>query len=101
VSKKKVREHVEELLEKYPKTRNDDKLLLLAYWKEVDNVEMNGKIMSISDFVAKATPAESITRARRLVQSEREDLQPIKEIKEIRIRRQKEMVDAVKQGQVV
>lgn len=47
--------------------------------------------MSTIDFLMKATPAESITRARRLVQGEQENLASDNRITRIRKEREKEM----------
>lgn len=35
---KNIRKNVEELLNKYPETRSNDRVLLLAYWEKVDKV---------------------------------------------------------------
>lgn len=60
----KVTERVEKLLVHLPRTRNSDKELLLEYW------ERQGLVLSQSQrltFLNLCTPAESITRARRLL----------------------------------
>lgn len=60
----KVHNKVEKILIQYPKTRSSDKLLLLAFW------ESQGLVLTPTQqqtFMNLTTPAESITRARRLL----------------------------------
>lgn len=54
------------LLEEVQETRNSDRLLLVRYWERFDNVSMTNFEQT---FLAGATPAETITRARRSIQS--------------------------------
>jgi hypothetical protein len=61
---KKVQERTEILLKNMPQTRNSDKALLLEYW------EREGLVLTASQqltFRNLCTPAESITRARRML----------------------------------
>ena len=58
-------ENVAFLLKEYPKLRDNDNLLLFNYWSRVDKVKFS---MLNNDKVACLTPAESITRARRVMQ---------------------------------
>lgn len=67
--KKNIMESVKMILKKYPKTRNSDKLLQAYYWDEVDQIFMVGT-MFMEDFISRATSAESIRRARQLIQAE-------------------------------
>lgn len=60
-----VREKVSQLLDDYPETRDSDRTLLLKYWEHVDNINLD----NIREEFVNSTGAESITRARRSVQS--------------------------------
>ncbi|PEL24360.1 hypothetical protein [Bacillus toyonensis] len=98
---KNVRQNVEELLQHYPEARENDKLLLLLYWQKVDMVRFSNGDISVIDFLFKATPSESITRARRKVQEEREDLAATDKVKQIRKEREKDMKKILKLGEVI
>lgn len=98
---KNIRKNVEELLNKYPETRSNDRVLLLAYWEKIDKVKFGDGIMSTIDFLMKATPAESITRARRLVQGEHENLASDNRITRIRKEREREMRKITQLGEVI
>jgi len=95
MAKKTVRQHVEYLLEQYPQARDSDKTLLMLYWMLVDNVDMqSGRRALYDSFMERATPPESITRARRLIQEE--GLYPSsKPVSEERRKRQEQFKDAV------
>lgn len=60
-----VKEKVHQLLDEHPETRNSDRTLLLKYWQHVDNIDLG----NIEQEFANSTGAESITRARRAIQS--------------------------------
>lgn len=67
----KVYDLVKLLLVRFPALRNSDRQLLWAFWKEEGAVVDN--VMTQDGFV-KSTPAESITRARRMVQQDHPEL---------------------------
>jgi hypothetical protein len=69
-----IRDIVEEFLEDYPKVRDDDKKLVLLYWKFVDGVEMTKDSINTKDFITKATSPMLIINAKWMVQLQREDL---------------------------
>lgn len=52
-----VRHKVKDILNQFPDTRNDDRLLCVTYWREVDKV-------TTLDGVKGATSPEAIRRAR-------------------------------------
>lgn len=54
---------VEYILQKYPATRINDRLLILMYWKHFDNI-------TTIDDCATATPSETITRLKRKINEE-------------------------------
>jgi len=68
-------EKVAWLLNKYPKLRDSDKLLCFHYWTIVDKYkgELNESI------IISLTPAETITRVRRLIQNTYNMFLPLKE----------------------
>jgi len=90
-----VVENVRELLKKYPNTRGDDKLLTVAYWKAFDKLHALDM-----DFVIRATPSESITRARRLIQANGEYLAS-EEVINARKEREAKFKKAIKDGVVL
>lgn len=63
----KVKYKVERMLEAQPRTRSSDKELLLAYWERQGFVLTPGQRTT---FLNLTTPAETITRARRLLRAE-------------------------------
>lgn len=63
----KVKENLITILEEFPETRNNDKLLMLRYWELCDDVDMTENFEKT--FLASATSPESIRRARQLLQS--------------------------------
>lgn len=64
---KKVKENILTILEEFPETRNNDKLLMLRYWELCDDVNLHNEFEET--FLASATSPESIRRARQLIQS--------------------------------
>lgn len=64
---KTIKDKVRWILSKSERARNEDKYLLLLYWKYVDGVNFSN---FINDFLSKATCEKSIIRARQLVQAE-------------------------------
>lgn len=90
-----ILENVKNILDKFPNTRGDDKLLIVAYWKYIDKLyalDMN--------FVNKATPAESITRARRLIQANGEYLAS-EEVRNARKKREETFKKALREGVII
>lgn len=79
-----IKQHVEDILSRYPDARSDDKLLQILYWKLVDKIDFSN---FVSEFLQKGTPSESITRARRIIQEEGRFL-PTDEVLESRRERQ-------------
>jgi hypothetical protein len=62
-----VRKAVIGLLERNPEARDDDRLLMVLYWQEVDGLHFDYTFPT--SFIEKGTSPESITRARRSVQA--------------------------------
>jgi hypothetical protein len=65
-----VRENVENLMDRFPDTRSDDRLLIMMYWTHKDGIKVSDSMVNVWDVIRNTTSAESITRARRLVQKE-------------------------------
>lgn len=99
VKKKKrtVKQNVMALLSRSEKARSDDKFLLLLYWKYIDRVDFKN---FGAEFMSKATPSESITRARRVLQEDGQFL-PSEEVIEARRDRELGMRRAVKNREVI
>jgi len=70
----------------FPETRNNDKLLMLKFWEMIDKIPIPQDFRLA--FLKFATTPETITRARRLIQS-RGDYLPRAEVREYRNRRQR------------
>jgi len=81
------------ILAHFPKARSNDKLLLLLFWELVDKIPMTKEFKQA--FLTRATTPETITRARRLIQSSGE-YQPTEEIREYRESRKKKMRELLK-----
>lgn len=62
-----IKQNVESILAQFEATRSNDKLLLLAYWHHIDGINMSN---FANEFLEKGTMAESIRRARQLIQEE-------------------------------
>jgi hypothetical protein len=60
------------ILAHFPETRNNDKLLMLLYWDIIDKIPMPKEFRQA--FLHKATPPETIRRARQKIQSQHEFL---------------------------
>lgn len=65
---KLVRANVYTIMSDYPETRDSDRRLLLRYWSVIDNLQFDFTFPE--QFATTGTSAESITRARRLIQKE-------------------------------
>lgn len=92
---KSITDNVKYLLSNCPKTRGDDKLLIVAYWRYFDKLHVLDM-----NFVRNATPAESITRARRIIQAKGMYL-PSEEIVNARKNREIAFKDALRNGDVI
>lgn len=62
-----VKQAVLSLLERYPETRDDDNALMVRYWQDIDGLVFDYTFPT--RFITEGTSPESITRARRTVQS--------------------------------
>lgn len=62
-----IKDNVELILSEDELSRGSDKRLMLQYWKHIDGINFQN---FESEFMDKATPIESVTRARRIVQEE-------------------------------
>ena len=62
-----VKKHVEDLLEHYEETRNDDRYLLILYWKQVDKLPLP---FVPWDVIQGLTSPETIRRMRQKIQAE-------------------------------
>ncbi|WP_151035715.1 hypothetical protein [Bacillus wiedmannii] len=82
-----LKQNVEAILREYEVARGDDKILQLLYWRKIDKIDFDN---FPSDYMEKATPSESITRARRVIQEEGRFL-PADDIVEMRKSREMSM----------
>lgn len=62
-----IRDKVEYFLKHSDRARNDDKYLILLYWKYADKLDFNN---FVPEFLEKSTPQSSIVRARALIQAD-------------------------------
>jgi hypothetical protein len=60
------------ILAHYPEARNNDKLLMLLYWELADKISIPKEFRQA--FLYRATPPETIRRARQKIQSQHEYL---------------------------
>lgn len=87
---KKIYDVIQKLLVMYPSLRSCDRELIWEVWKEEGYVSnANGQEWLFKHAFLKATPPETITRARRKVQEDHKDLGPSKEVKKYREERLK------------
>lgn len=89
-----ARKNVLRLLKEHPATRNDDKILVFQYWREIDQVKDNsGKVISFLPYseIMRATTIETIIRVRRLIQAEGRYLPTDPKIREKRMKRSKQI----------
>lgn len=63
-SKKLVRRNVCKLIAKYPSLANDDRLLVVGYWRMIDGWDDDKELVYN---IARATSWDTITRTRRLL----------------------------------
>jgi len=80
----------------FPETRSNDKLLMLHYWTIADRIKIPREFWRA--FMRYATTPETITRVRRLIQSQG-DYQPREEVKQKRRVRSKKFREVLKAGQ--
>lgn len=73
---KQAKERVQKLLEKEPKYRDNDNLLIAEIWiSEMNEIELGSTQVFLANFArGKFTSAESITRVRRKIQEHNEHL---------------------------
>ena len=89
-----AKENVLRILREYPTTRNDDKILILQYWREVDQIKDNtGEVIPFVPYseIKRATPIETITRVRRLIQKSGKYPPTDPKVLKIRMKRSKAM----------
>tara|TARA_Y100000310_G_C20469998_1_gene709502 strand:- start:84 stop:356 length:273 start_codon:yes stop_codon:yes gene_type:complete len=84
----RIKVNVVNLLKKFPEARNDDRLLLELYFVEHEGINT---CLSITQ-----TSCESITRCRRKIQEEMDDLRSDPEVEEYREKREVKMKDYFK-----
>jgi hypothetical protein len=80
------------ILAHYPEARNNDKLLMLLFWEIFDKINIPKEFRQA--FLYRATPPETIRRARQKIQSEGDYL-PSPEVLEARRRKQQAMRQAL------
>lgn len=90
-SKMTIRENVELVLMESVESRNNDKKLILEYWKSIDGITMSN---FESEFISKGTMPESIRRARQLIQEEGKYL-PTEDVVKARRGKQISMENAI------
>ena len=66
--KKNVRKNVEAILRVFPEARDNDRFLLLTYWKYIDRIDFDS--FEDSFLNGHATNPESIRRSRQLIQAD-------------------------------
>ena len=72
---KKIEDNVTYLLRHYRETRDSDMELFIKYWRKYDGLSLLDNCFEIDDwFKGKATHPESISRCRRQLQKDNEDL---------------------------
>jgi len=89
-----AKENVLHILKEHPATRNDDKILVLQYWREIDQIKDNsGEVISFLPYseIMRATTIETIIRVRRLIQAESQYLPTDPKIREKRMKRSKQI----------
>lgn len=92
---KKLEEKVRTMLERYPLTRDDDRLLTLAVWVEFYNLDPYTPIRAVMRN-EKLPSQESIGRARRKIQEVDETLRGTKYKEKVRMDAQIEFIEYAK-----
>jgi hypothetical protein len=95
VEKNVIKKRVRELLEKYPETRDDDRLLMVKYWNEFDGIPFDHTFAM--NFITRATSPETIRRSRQYIQAQGFFL-PTEETVLVRRRREAEMREEFRQA---
>lgn len=98
--KKTIKDNVEKVLARYPQSRNNDKLLILMYWKDIDGLSFGSEPEFIDGVINKSTSTESIRRARQLIQEDGRFL-PTDETVLARRMKKSRMESAIQNRQVV
>lgn len=88
----KIYDLVKLILTEQKETRSNDKKLMLEVWSRQNVIyRANGHFaIDMQLFITKATPAESITRARRKIQELHKDLRAVESVEEKRREKQKQ-----------
>lgn len=97
MKKRTIRQNVEAILANNEVARGDDKVLLLAYWKDIDGINMDN---FAEEFVLKGTIAESVRRQRQLIQADGLFL-PSDEVLEARAKREMIVRESVRRGKMI
>lgn len=97
MKKRRIKDNVAMILSMSEKAREDDKTLLVLYWKWIDRIDFSN---FEEEFLTKGTMAESIRRQRQLLQEDGHYL-PSEEVLEARRERQKSMRKSVKERRMV
>lgn len=93
--KQSIKDNVFTLLKDYPEARNSDKLLILKYWEVVDKIPMDSIDGFRKGYLLKSTNAESIRRARQLIQEDGQFLPTNDRVIARRRKKEVEMFDSV------
>lgn len=94
---KRMQDKVEWCLEKYPKTREDDRILIGAVYTRFYGVDINTPFRDI--LLDKNLPNfESIRRCRQRLQEKNEDLRARGVIEEMRLDAQKNFIEYAKEA---
>ena len=94
---KQLSKQVEEVLENFPMTRGDDRLLISTVytrWYGVRPTAGFKEVMSNYEL----PPFESIRRARQKIQETREDLRANADVEKIRMMMQEEYIEFAREG---
>lgn len=92
---KKLEEKVRTMLERYPVTRDDDRLLTLAVWVEFYGLDPYTPVREVLRN-RKLPSQESIGRARRKIQEVDESLRGTKYKEKVRMNAQQEFIEYAK-----
>ena len=93
----KIQTQVQDILERFPSTRSNDRLLIRTMYERyygVDYYDSFGSIMMRTDLPS----FESIRRARQKIQADREDLRGDKKSEKARLEKQLDYIRFAKEG---
>jgi hypothetical protein len=94
---KKLSKQVEAIMEEFPLTRADDRLLITTVYIRCYGVRPNAGFSEVmKDYTL--PPFESIRRARQKLQEQREDLRADKLIEDFRMALQEEYIEFAREG---